>query len=329
MQNIKQLVVIYLAISFSNLLACDVCGNYLGITPYDNKSGISILHRYRVFNGYRNYQAQSHFFPPSAYKMTHGDPTLDSLKTANHNYSSKDFESYKIIELRFKYYVSNRFELNAFVPVLNNKSKTDNNYRQCTGLGDISLNAGYHILNPKADKPVRHKLILGLGIKLPSGNFYVHDSNSDRLPFEMQPGTGSLDYFTYINYVVMTKKIGMNMNMNVKINGTNKFKEQWSNSANNFLSVFYKLALKDFLFYPSLQANYEMSKGLYVNNDLQENTSIKSLMIGPGFDIYYKSFSVNTSWQFTVSEKVNSGSLKSAGRLSIGLNYSFGKREKS
>lgn len=43
-------------------IACDICGNYMGITPYDNKNSISFLHRYRVFNGYRDYQSHSQFF---------------------------------------------------------------------------------------------------------------------------------------------------------------------------------------------------------------------------------------------------------------------------
>lgn len=329
MKSFSALCVIYVLVGHIKLMACDVCGNYMGITPYDNKSSISLLHRYRVFNGYRNYQRQSRFFPPSAYKMAHGDPSVDSLKTTIQNYSSKDFESYKIFELRFKYFVINRLELNVFAPIVNNKSKTDNVYTQHTGFGDVSFNTGYHIITPKANKTVRHKLILGLGIKLPSGNFYAHDNVSNRLPIEMQPGTGSIDGFTYINYVVMTDKIGASINANYKFNGQNSYQEKWSNSHNDFVSVFYKLAYKNILLYPSVQANYEYSNGLRIKNKLMANTSVNALLLGPGFDVYYKSFSLNTSWQFTTIEEVGDGNLKSAGRISVGLNYSFAKKEKS
>jgi hypothetical protein len=299
----------------------------MGITPYDNKSSISFLHRYRVFNGYRNYQSQSHFFPKSAYRVAHADESLDSSITKN--YSSKDFESYKIFELRFKYFILKRLELNVFVPLLNNKSKADNQYISHTGLGDVSFNAGFHAITPKADKKVRHKLILGAGIKLPTGNYYAHDAFSDRLPFEMQPGTGSIDGFTYINYVVMTKKIGASVSLNYKANGQNKFHEKLCNSHNDFASVFYKVPIKNVILYPSVQANYENTKGLSIKNELQKNTDMNSLLLGPGLDMYYKSFSINLAWQFTAYEEVKNGNLKSAGRLSFALNYSFGKREKS
>lgn len=298
----------------------------MGITPYDNKSSISFLHRYRIFNGYRNYQSQSHFFPKSAYRVAHADEPSDSSITKN--YSSKDFESYKIFELRFKYFVLKRLELNVFVPLLNNKSKTDEEYASHTGLGDISFNVGFHIMTPKADRKVRHKLILGAGIKLPTGNYYAHDAFSDRLPFEMQPGTGSIDGFTYINYIVMTKKIGASVSLNYKANGQNKFHEKLCNSHNDFASVFYKVPIKNVILYPSIQANYENTKGLSIKNELQKNTDMNSLLLGPGLDMYYKSFSINLAWQFTAYEEVKNGNLKSAGRLSCALNYSFGKREK-
>ena len=32
--------------------ACDACGCFLGLTPYDNQSSLTVLHRYRAYNGY-------------------------------------------------------------------------------------------------------------------------------------------------------------------------------------------------------------------------------------------------------------------------------------
>ena len=325
MIKIKTYFIFCFTLFYLNAIACDICGNYMGITPYDNKSSISFLHRYRVFNGYRDYQTQSHFFPASAYRVTHADEPIDS--TVTKNYSSKDFESYKIFELRFKYFVLKKLELNVFVPLLSNKSKSDNQYLSHTGLGDISFNGGYHVVTPK-DKALRHKLIVGAGIKLPTGNYYAHDSHSERLPFEMQPGTGSIDGFVYMNYVLMTKKIGASVSINYKANGQNNYKEKLSNSHNDFVSLFYRLPISNVIFYPSIQANYEYTDGLKVKNELQKNTDVNSLLLGPGLDIYYKSFSVNLAWQFTTYENVNESSLKSAGRLSFGLNYSFGNKDK-
>ena len=298
----------------------------MGITPYDNKSSISLLHRYRVFNGYKNYQTQSHFFPTSAYRIMHGGAHSDSL--ISNTYSSKDFESYKIVELRFKYFIAKRFEMNLFLPLLNNKSKVNSTYFNHTGFGDVSLNTAYHIITPLASKMIRHKLIGGLGIKLPTGNYYAHDKNSDRLPFEMQSGSGSFDGFGYLNYMFMAKNLGVNLSLNYKANGTNKFKEQMGNSQNHFATIFYKIAVKKMLLYPSIQANFEHTNGLRINDQWQKDTQFNSLLVGPGLDFYFNSFSINASWQFTAIEKIADGSLKSAGRINVGLNYSFGRKER-
>lgn len=313
-----------MAISFS-AISCDICGNFMGITPYNNRNSISFLHRYRVFNGYRNYQQQSHFFPTSAYKVMHGTNPLDSVVIKN--YSKQDFESFKIFELRLKYFVLSKLELNVFVPFTNNKSKINDVYNTHVGLGDISFNAGYHIIKPKLDKRMAHKLLAGLGIKLPTGNFYVHDKNSNRMPFEMQAGSGTYDGFCYLNYVVTSKKIGASVNLTYKMNGTNIYKEHLANSTTDFASVFYKITYKSFILFPSVQANYEFTKGLSVNKQLIKASGINTLLLGPGFDVYYKSFSLNTSWQFTVCEQIADGELKSAGRINVGINYNFSNKK--
>ncbi len=306
-------------------LACDVCGNYMGITPYDNKNSLSLLHRYRVFNGYRNYQKRSSFFPTGAYKIAHGDPleAKDSVVVFN-NYASQDFESYKVVELRFKYFATKKIELNLFIPVIDNKSKTNGYSAHLTGFGDASVNVGYHLIKPKSEAKIKHKLIVGVGLKLPTGNFYAHDNNSNRLPFEMQPGTGSWDGFGYINYVGMTNNFGLSVSLNYKANGQNKFSEQMMGAQNHLGSVFYKFKLKKTVLYPSIQFNGEYTKGLSVKKTMQQNTGVNSLLIGPGLDVYYKKIAINTCWQFTAAEKIKDGALKSVGRISVGLSYLFG-----
>lgn len=305
--------------------ACDICGSYMGQTPYQNKHSISFLHRYRVFNGYRDYQTQSLFFPPSAYKTTHGGLNHDSLLSVPKTYSSKDYESYKIFELRFKYFIHKRMELNLFLPFINNKSKTDNVYISHSGISDISINSGFHLILPKEEKNIKHKLLLGIGVKLATGNCNAM-RNGVRLPFEMQAGSGSYDGFVYINYMLVLNQFGINTNLYYKINNNNRFNERLGNSHNDFASLFYKLSFKSFKCYPSIQANYEYTKGLYIDHAFQKYTGTNSLLIGPGIDIYFKAISINFCWQYTVADHIEPGELKSTGRINFGINYSFNRK---
>ena len=52
-QNMKKPILLGLLLTVGALSgrACDICGCFMGITPYDNQSGFSLMHRYRIFNG--------------------------------------------------------------------------------------------------------------------------------------------------------------------------------------------------------------------------------------------------------------------------------------
>jgi len=201
----------------------------MGITPYDNQSQISFFHRYRIFSGYRNYSQKGTFFPKGAYRMMHGG-TSHVMDTVLKNYSSKDYESYKVYELRAKYFIHPRLELNAIVAVNNNKSREDNHVLNHTGFSDPTFFIGYHALKKVDMEDVQQRLILGAGVKLPSGNYYAKSESGERLPFLMQPGTGSTDGFFYGNYIVGYKKLGLSLNSVFKLNGSNFYNERIANS---------------------------------------------------------------------------------------------------
>ena len=321
----RKFVLAFAICLFANtIIACDICGCFMGVMPYDNQSSFALMHRYRVFNGYRNYQSHTRYFPPGAYKTTHGGGH-DTLLTRN--YSSADYESFKIFELRAKYFIHERIELNLFASIVNSKSKEDSIKIKHTGLSDPSFFAGYHIIRPKMEEDLKMRWIVGAGIKLPSGNFYVKDKNDKRLPFLMQPGTGSFDYFFYTTYMIAYKKIGFTTSANYKINGTNFYKERIGNSITNFSSVFCKFKTKNWSFMPSISTYYEYTKGLYVFDIAQEGTEMNELMLGPGMDMYYKNYGLSMGIQKTIHHHAGAGELKSVGRIFVSLSYNFNQRK--
>lgn len=134
---------------------------FYGITPYDNQSQLSFYHRYRVFNGYRSYDQKGTFFPAGAYKVMHGSHDSITPTGFTRVYSSKDFELYKVYELRAKYFIHHRIELNAIIPINSNKSKEDSIINQYTGLGDPTIFVGYHLIKKVDYEKFQHRLIVG------------------------------------------------------------------------------------------------------------------------------------------------------------------------
>lgn len=320
----KKLVLLLFFFYFKNY-ACDICGSFMGLTPYDNQSQICLLHRYRIFNGYRNYQESSNFFIPGAYKIAHNDSAL-----LNHAYSQthsvKDYESYKAIELRAKYFITPKCEVNFIVPVQQIKTSYNTIKTENTGIADPSLFAGYHLMKRLNDYKVRQRLIIGAGIKFPLGDcnreFYNQRAN-----LLNQNGTGSWDSFYYMNYILSRNRFGINSNTLFKLNGKNKYNERIANSFNQIVSLFIRFEIKNIKLFTSAVANYEYTKGLYFNNIVSPNTKMNTLLLGPGIDLCYKNLVFNTSFQFNAYERVSSQSLSTAGRFVVALTYNFEKKD--
>lgn len=308
----------------TKLVACDLCGGFMGLTPYDNNSQLSLLHRYRVFNGYRNYQQTSKFFIPGAYKMAH-DPSLSSGDSGVlvKNHSSKDFESYKVFELRAKYFLHPRWEINGILPIQQIKIKYDEEKNSTTGVADPSIYTAYHLIKRLSGYEIKQRLMLGAGLKIPLGSFQESNSQNQRLFLLTQNGSGSWDTFYYINYIVSKKRLGLNFNSMFKLNGKNKYNERLANSYNQILTIFARFQIKTIQLFPAISANYEYSKGLLVNNKLVASTNMNSLLVGPSLDVLYKKMVLNCTYQFNTFERVSSQSLSSAGRFVIGLTFNF------
>lgn len=321
----KIILFLFFLIVSNTAYACDICGCFMGVLPYDNQSSVAFMHRYRVFNGYHHYQSQSHYFPNGAYRTMHGSVPHDSVVTRN--YSSADYESYKIYELRGKYFIHERVELNAFVSLSSNKSKEDTLKFSHTGLSDPSFFVGYHIVRPKMDKDLKQRWLAGIGLKLPSGNFYAKDESGRRLPFLIQPGTGSVDYFFYSTYMIAYKKAGISTTLSYKVNGENYYEERLGNSVTNFSSVFFKFKTKNWLFMPSLNSYYEFTNGLFIRSVRQLGTNMNDLMCGVGMDVFFKNYGLSLGAQKTVKQDTEDGQLNSVGRIYATLSYNFNQRK--
>jgi hypothetical protein len=301
--------------------SCDVCGCFMGIIPYETYHQISFLHRYRVFNGYREYGRRPQFFPNGAYKVMHGNH--GSTDTTDVLHSSNDFESFKVFELRARIFFLKRFELNGILPFSHIKSKTDTVFTEHFGLSDPSLFGLYHIFRPRPEKKIHFRWTAGAGIKFPSGNYYAKDAYGRRYPLLLQPGTGSLDIFFLQTILAEYKNAGVQIISNYKINGKNYYHEKIANSITLHHGVFYKFRIKNLQLISSLSGYYEFTKGLYIQSSHVDGTKMNEWMLGPGMDLFYKRLGLHLLFQKTLYQDLEKGKIQSVGRWMIGISYSF------
>lgn len=315
-----------LLFSFVSLFsfACDICGNYMGISMHDSKSQLAIMHRYRVLNGYVNYQQKSSFIVPGAYKTAH-DPQFHNNIDSNYisrSYQSKDFESFKVFELRARINLGKRFQLNAFIPIVQNKTKYNGIKNSTQGVSDLSFALAYHAFEKNTGSQT-HRMSFAAGIKLPTGRSDLKNEGGTRVFLLNQPGTGSWDPFFYINHFSKFKYVGLNFNSLYKICGTNQFGERCGHAAVQSLNLFAQLNAKTIYFFPGVSGTYEYCKGMYMYEKLMEGSNTNVLLAGPSIDINWKRVNFHSAYQFNCYERVASNELTNAGRWIIMLAYNF------
>jgi hypothetical protein len=197
--SMKTKLVLFALITLSfSASACDICGCFMGLTPYDNQSSVGLLYRYRSFSGYRG---QNHYTFPNGSKFFF--PKNDrAAPLTEHNGNPNDYELYRTMEIRGRYFVHKRIELNAIIPYNSNSERYNGNTSSISGVGDVNLYAGYHLIRKLDQATFNQRLIVGAGLKLPSGKNDLKTTSGIRYSALMQPGTGSTDGFVYANYLI-------------------------------------------------------------------------------------------------------------------------------
>ncbi|TGE25314.1 transporter [Hymenobacter aquaticus] len=319
---------IYLALALSSLWssaaqACDICGCFMGITPYDNQSGVSLMHRYRIFNGYQQLGQSHAFFPAGVQPFVPSHPNRDEGYQHAHKGDATDYEAYRVVELRGKYFLAKRLELNAFVPYVMNTSQSNGVQLNTAGLGDVTLFAGFHLIRAIETAGVQSRLIVGAGAKLPTGDYQRTNASGRRYPMLNQPGTGTTDGFVYANYIGSFHNVGLSLNSSYRRATRNRFGNNVAPSTSSFANLFYRLAVgSNWQVYPSAQLYYEKTKGEMLDGQLTHEHAMNDALLGPGLDVYYKNFSLNTSFQLPIYTATTDHPA-SAGRMVLALGYSF------
>lgn len=193
--------------------ACDICGcniasGFGGILPNFKKN----------FYGIR--------YTGAAYTSEHpGEATL---------YKDRS----NTFELWGRFYVHPRMLLNIALPYNIKKSIGETSYSS-KGAGDISLSAGYIIIQRKTDSGrLQHLLQAGAGIKLPTGAYRLMQSGN-RLPAPMQPGTGSTDILLNALYIWRINHSGISSDIGYRINNVNPSDYAFGNKLNASSRWFY------------------------------------------------------------------------------------------
>lgn len=269
-----------LIVTFS-VLACGVCGGgasnqYFGLLPQSKGGFAGLQYQLRDFTG----------------QHTTGSMSVNTLR-----------EYYNALQLWGRYSLGDRIQLFAFLPyIVNSRFEIDNNQR-VNGIGDATILANYCLTKRLTDSKLKHTVLVGGGVKLPTGKYdNAAISKEDGLP-NMQAGTKSLDVLFNTNYTIEYEKNGINLDASYAVTTPNTYQYKFGNRLQFGLQGYRYLTLKALNIVPLIGGRFENTACDYENYA----TEIRNTMTGgtfvylsAGFQCYYK----NVGFQFNFHKPV-------------------------
>ena len=288
---------------------CDMLISYQGIMPSDYNGTIGINMRERYFKG-------------AALLHTHSNGTEHE-----HGQMNQLLSNY---ELNYRFYLTRRLLITGNIPVADyqfSSSKTTSQIRN-TGIGDPIVVLKYELISPSQneDIKVKHRLLLGTGLKLPIGENYKYFKNNlpvDENLLQLQLGSGSIDYIVNIIYQLRKNNFGLQSDLSYKINSTNKLGYQKGNQLNWQGSFFYQKRFQNSVLIPNIGMIYENSVKDKVSGISLNNTGGGNHFGVISAELFIKKTAFFFNYQHLVGQNLNGFQMKNNLRFTLGFTYNL------
>lgn len=313
------LMLVFLLASPRVLMACDVCGCYFGLMPFERYHRTDIMWRYSRFNGYRNIPLPNAGPQPHQLFKTQHDPIFhQGPNSAPPAYSDRDNEVFHTLEVRSSWFVTSRLNIAAVLPYKSTISTIEDNRRHYQGLGDVQVvPVWFPIWKDKPDWGIR--LGLQAGIKLPTGHYRTDDPQGQSL---LQNGTGAWDFTPGAHIWLRWRKWGMASVITHRRSTTNSQAVQLQATTNAQALCFRRLQMgREVQLMPTAGLYYENFDGVEYQGYWLRGTGGQLLSTVVGADAYWKTWVLSMQWQNPVAQDLLGTQLGNAGRLQVGLGF--------
>jgi hypothetical protein len=299
----KKVLFIALIISSLSASACDLCGcsngsSFVGLLPRSGSQFVGMRYRLRSFDSHLNSVL---------------------LKTK---------EQYQTLEVWGRFYPIKNLQVLAFLPYNDNQqtmlysgTKTRKN-----GIGDALILAHYNVLNTFLDSTntssFYHNLMIGGGIKLPTGKFEYGYSDAEVNP-NFQLGTGSTDFLVSAIHTVRYKKLGLNTEVGGRISTKSNSHYKFGNRLSASLTAFYTKSWGLFSIMPNIGTTIDYGFKDHKEGKLNAQTGGYSLLGSLGVQAYYRKISTGFTFQEPIAQNLGGGELKILPQYSVFLTVGF------
>jgi hypothetical protein len=290
----------------SDAEGCSICScasgaNYNGILPQYRKNILGFRHRYRGFD--------------QLVKQTNGLYT-------NSTYT---FSSY---ELWGRIYLKDRIQFFFSLPyTVNSLDNSTEGKSTLTGINDLSMQVNYNLINTTFDTSrvhtVQHNLLIGGGVKLPTGKYQQRNKNDQMFSPNFQAGSGAYSYLGSIIYNLRYRKVGLNADVNYIFNAENELKYAFGNQLTASFGVFAWLKKGDFSFLPNTGVFYEKLDRDIDNGYYNPLSGGYALNYNLGTDVYYKSVFLGATLQTPLIQEIGSDQIQYKAKYMVHVGFLF------
>jgi hypothetical protein len=292
MKRISLMVLVLTGIC-STAHACDICGygvaNYNPfLFPHLSRSYLSMAYQHRV------YHTHAH------------DGTVSR-------------QQYNSVSLSVQYGVTKKLQLVALVPYQFNSLRDRHTTKNVNGMGDATLLANYRLW----DKPfgtLRHTVMAGVGIKLPTGR-YEPAKNETLDDQNFQRGTGSLDYLVNASYRLGYRKWIVNVATSYKYNNANTDGYRYGDMFTAGVTVIRRKDWDGFSVAPYLQVMHEQQLKDADKHILQTHSGGRVLYTGGGLDMNTRKVAFGVNYQWAAAQHLAEGHITVKPKVSAHISF--------
>jgi hypothetical protein len=287
-------------------MACSICGcasgaNYNGILPQYRKNIIALRNRYRSF---------------------------DQFQVQRDGSKLKSSYEYQTVDLWGRIYLKDRLQFFYTVPFTVNTLTEESSAKSTLhGIGDITLQLNYNLINTTFDTSrvhkVHHNILVGGGVKLPTGKYQQRNKDDLMYATNFQAGSGAYSYLASLIYTLRYNKVGLNADVNYIYNTENELKYAFGNQLTSSLTLFAWLKKGKTTFLPNTGVFYEhlerdINNGYY--NNLSGGYAVNYNL---GMDVYFKKIFVGATFQTPILQNIGSDDVvyKLKYMLNVGLMF--------
>ncbi|MFL1011159.1 hypothetical protein [Flavisericum labens] len=248
------------------------------------------------------------------------------------NNSPSSEESFNTYQLWARVPVAKNFYVSSVIPYQDLYRTFEDHTEHINGLGDMNVIGWYQITFFKKRKegevvlsterePSGHRIQIGIGAKLPTGEF--EETLTDRVNPGFQVGTGSLDGVFALNYGYSGKRIGVNNTVTYYLKSENKndyrFGDQFSYASN----VYYSIPKTTYIVMPFVGVSGDVYQSIKQFGEEVTETDGDILSGSFGSEVVFNRFTIGANYTFPIQQNLFGSNVKSKNRVSVYFNLTL------